>query len=215
LAGEVVAHQRAWLEGGQGSDVEDLPAATALHVRAQGVAQTGQCQHVELDQLLLATPVLLDEQPGAADAGVVHQQVDAPFALFQFLQQAGELQRLAQVADTQQRLDAEALAQFAGDAFQRLALARHQDQVMPAPRQCLCNGQAEAAGGAGDQRVALVHSWYSGRFSRACSACWARSRYCWYCGMAMAARMPAMMGNSSQPKASTLTAVLFGGGGGP
>jgi hypothetical protein len=99
LAGEVIAHQRPGLEGCHGRDIENLPAAAPLHVRTQGMAEAGDGQHVELDQVLFLPPVLVDEQPGAADAGIVHQQVDVALALFQFLDQPGELQGFGQVTD--------------------------------------------------------------------------------------------------------------------
>ena len=63
------------------------------------MAEAGDGQHVELDQVLFLPPVLVDEQSGAADAGIVHQQVDVALALFQFLDQPGELQGFGQVTD--------------------------------------------------------------------------------------------------------------------
>ncbi|MNJ68743.1 hypothetical protein D3C77_650170 [compost metagenome] len=81
LAGVVAAHPRARLEGGQRGDVEDLSAAAANHGVAEGVAQPRQSEHVELKQLALALPVLLEKAAGASGAGIVDQQVDLIVAL--------------------------------------------------------------------------------------------------------------------------------------
>ncbi len=134
--------------------LQDLPAAAAGHGVAQRVAQARNGEHVEFQQLALALPVLIEKAAGAGRAGVVDQELDAVVALLQLVEQAGELQRLGQVADPEQHLDAEALAQLAGDAFQRRAFAGHQDQGIAAPGQGFGERQADAAGGAGDQGIA-------------------------------------------------------------
>lgn len=87
LAGVVVAHPGAGLEGGHRGDIEYLATALCHHAGAEGVAKAGQGQDVEFDQLLFPRPFLVDEGAGGTDPGIVNQQVDLSFALFQFVQQ--------------------------------------------------------------------------------------------------------------------------------
>ncbi|MNN81970.1 hypothetical protein D3C81_1988520 [compost metagenome] len=70
------------------------------------------------------------------------------------MQQPGNLQRLGQVAGAEQHVDAEALRQLAGDAFQRIAPARHQHQGLAAAREGFGQGEADTAGSSGDQGIA-------------------------------------------------------------
>lgn len=68
-------------------DIEYLATALRRHAGAEGVAKAGQGQDVEFDQLLFPRPFLVDEGAGGTDPGIVNQQVDLSFALFQFVQQ--------------------------------------------------------------------------------------------------------------------------------
>ena len=117
------------------------------------MTEAGEGQNVDLNQLLFAAPLLLEKGAGCAEAGVVDQQVDLLVRQFQLLQQAGYLQRLAKVAGAEQHLDAEALGQLVGDALQGVALAGHQNQVAATAGQGFGNGQANPAGGAGNQGI--------------------------------------------------------------
>lgn len=98
-------------------------------------------------------PVLGDAGSPRGDPGAVDQPVDGPLVLFQFIQQAGGLQWFSQVADAEQDLHGKALTQLAGNAVQRIALLRDQDQAAPARCQGFGQGSADTAGGAGSQGI--------------------------------------------------------------
>ncbi|MNZ60180.1 hypothetical protein D3C78_782430 [compost metagenome] len=141
------------MQGAGRGDVEDPAAAVLRHAIADGVAEPGEGEHVELDQLAFARPVLVDEGAGRADAGIVHQQLDLQAVLVQLVHQSGKLQRLGKVAGAEQHVHAEALRQFAGDAFQGIPLACHQNERLATARQGFGQGEADTAGGSGDQGI--------------------------------------------------------------
>ncbi|MNQ87210.1 hypothetical protein D3C85_1024250 [compost metagenome] len=117
------------------------------------MAQACEGQNVQLDQVLFMAPVLGEKRPVRTDRRAIDQQVDLPFAFLQFQQETGEAQRLTQVASTKQYFHSETLSQFNGDAFQQVTLPGHQNKAAPPAGEGLGHGQAEAAGGAGDQSV--------------------------------------------------------------
>ncbi|MNP05809.1 hypothetical protein D3C76_977700 [compost metagenome] len=117
------------------------------------MAQAAQGQNVDFQQVLFVGPLMGQKRPVGAQAGAVDQQVDTPFAFFQFQYEARQAQRLAEVAGAEQHLDTKALGQLDGHGFQRFPLTCHQDQVAPAPCQRFRQGQAQAAGSTSDHGV--------------------------------------------------------------
>lgn len=123
------------------------------HQVADRVAQAGQGEDIDLQQVLFVGPLMGQEGPIGALAGTVDQQVDASLALLQLKYEPRQAQRLAKIAGAQQNLDTEALGQLDRDRLKGFTVACHQDQVAPAPRQGLRQGQAQAAGSSGDHGV--------------------------------------------------------------
>ncbi len=117
------------------------------------MAQAREGQNVQIDQVLLCTPVLSQKRSAGADARSVDQQVDLVGTVFQLQQKAREPQWLAQIAGSKQHFHAKTLSQFQCNCFQQVALAGDQDQVATATCQRFGHRQAYAAGRAGDQGV--------------------------------------------------------------
>jgi hypothetical protein len=89
------------LKSRQRCNVEDLPATLYRHGITQGMAQAGEGENVQLDQVLFLAPVLGKKVPIATHRSTVHQQVDLALAFLELQQKAGQPQGFSQVTGTE------------------------------------------------------------------------------------------------------------------
>ncbi|MNS90557.1 hypothetical protein D3C71_254760 [compost metagenome] len=142
LGGGIQRAVRHGQKAQDGTDIEDTPATLGPHVRQHG---QGHAQHaIEIrveDGLRLCHAAFLCATRSHAETGVIHQQVDAAFALYQ-LGHGGNDGRIAGDVERQHRM--------AGCGHLSAAAAGAVHRVTRL-RQALGRGRADAGRGAGDE----------------------------------------------------------------
>ena len=157
LAGAVVAIVSAAVpnQSRHRGDVDDRAAALGHHGTGGMFAAQERAAQVDAHQALPVLKRQVLQRGTAGDAGVVHQDVQAPEALHRRCQTVLHLPLIADVDHGSSRLAA-GTADLRLDCRQVLGIHIHQHHLRPGLRQPHCNGASQPAARPGHQRRPAV-----------------------------------------------------------
>ncbi len=133
-------------------DIHDVAGSTLEHLGQHVPRELHRRHQVGLDQLVHAFGRMRRERPRDLDAGVVHQDVDAPEFGAAVVDEAGALRRVGEIGGDDDGADA-VVAQRFGEAVEGVAALGPGGQCEVGAGLCEPAGEpgTEAAGRAGDQ----------------------------------------------------------------
>ena len=152
LAGVIGRHQRAGLERGGGSDIENAAALVLQHGWPVDLRQFQQRADIEIDHAELFPRFRSVHGAGDAVTGIVHQHIDIQILRGDLLRQFGAAAMRAQIERDGRGRDLVLCSQFLRRLFQRIGAARGENEIVAVLRETFREIQSDAVRSAGDER---------------------------------------------------------------